>query len=185
MVAFNPTVFTPISNRRLARIVVIFPMIIALAGRPGFQETSLFPTSASASSILRGSGTSDRDVGLGVSTGLLVQPRAFASVPGAQRRLSADAEPPVARGHFVLSLDSPGDPASSREQLMLAADLEGELQNIKEGGQMRFRTSSFGGMGGNTPPRDSGSLSIGNTPASSPPPQATPHRGQRAGMLAP
>lgn len=55
-------------------MVVIFPMISALAGRPVFQETPLFPTSASASSILRGPGTSDRDVGLGVTPGLSGSP---------------------------------------------------------------------------------------------------------------
>ena len=44
VVSFNPTVFTPINDRRLAGMTVIFPVISALAGQSVFQETPLSPS---------------------------------------------------------------------------------------------------------------------------------------------
>lgn len=44
VVSFNPTVFTPINDRRLAGMTVIFPVINALAGPSVFQETPLSPS---------------------------------------------------------------------------------------------------------------------------------------------
>lgn len=51
MVTSNPTVFTPISDRRLAGIAVIPSVISALAGQPVFQERLLVPISAQAQGI--------------------------------------------------------------------------------------------------------------------------------------
>lgn len=44
VVSFNPTVFTPINDRRLAGMTVIFPVINALAGPSVFQEMPLSPS---------------------------------------------------------------------------------------------------------------------------------------------
>ena len=55
VVSFNPTVFTPINNRRLAGMTVIFPVISALAGPSVFQEApfspSLCPLTASSEAL--------------------------------------------------------------------------------------------------------------------------------------
>ena len=136
--SFNPTVFTPINDRRLAGMTVIFPVISVLAGQPVFQETPLLSFCDSADNILRGPGTSAWDaLSQSRAAGLLCDSGALHLPPVSRATASPFHQVGglLRQGCFLvwvaqkLTLDVVS---------MLAVYLNGEPRNTKKGGRVHF-----------------------------------------------